>query len=235
MPFPLYTTVMASVVGVSLLIGLTVVSNESLPIALDTATNSTASAPEAVFTNSTHLAQVCVEQCGVGGVCEQDVHSAYTTCVVCGPGTSLDPASGRCRNTLECDTWPWCSGAEADPLIEAHSALVLTAWTGPGPNNFTYPATNLTAMLPFVPYIAATSTDALALLNQYLTGRRTLGPAYGAMTYFDDSVGVWGTSLAVYKSIVPSVWVDYVLALKTRCCTRTWQALNGTCLPPTLP
>lgn len=236
MPFP-FTSVVASaavctlfVVGSVLLASYDSPPSSPVDLAPSAATNDTGT----LFTNATHLAQVCLEQCGTGGVCEQDLVSAQTTCIVCGPGTSMDPNTGRCINTLECATWPWCSGDEAAPLILAHNALALTAWTGPGPNNFTYPATNLTAALPFVPYLGATATDVVDLLNTYLTGRLTLGPAYGATTYLDDSTGTWGSSLAVYKSIVPTVWVDYILSLKTRCCTRVWRAVNGTCLPPEL-
>lgn len=199
------------------------------------ATTATPVLPETRFTNATHLAEVCLQQCAPGGVCEQDPYSAVTTCVVCGPGTSMDPATGRCLNTLECTTWPWCSTAEATPLSQAHAALALSVWVGPGANNFTYPVTNLSKALPYVPYLGATTAAVIASLNEYVLGRRTLGQGYGATPYFDDEAGTWGDNLAVYKSIVPSVWVNYVLHVKTRCCTRTWRALNGTCLPPALP
>lgn len=194
--------------------------------------NSTTIIETTLKPNTTQLALTCLQQCA-GGTCSQDTLSGATTCLTCPAGTSLEPLSGACLNTVECTTWPWCSTAEAVPLRDAHIALVTTAYIGPGPSNYTYPVTNLSSVAPFVPLFGDTNQAVVDLLNSYLLGRRTLGVASGVGSYFDDQVGAW--SLSVYKSsIVPSVYVDYVLALKTRRCTRTWLPINGTCLAPPL-
>ncbi len=214
-------------------IGTPVLESIAPKLVVTTTTNSTTTVETPTsFTNATHLAAVCLAQCAAGGTCLQDSLTAVTTCLTCGTGTSLNPLTGFCANTLECTLWPWCNTTEASTLTTAHIALVETAFFGPGPLNFTYPMTNLSKSLPFVPYLGANTTDVTDLLNTFLTGRNTLGPASGASPYFDDSAGFWGSSLAVYKSIVPSVYASYIYALKSRCCTRTWRALNGTCLPP---
>lgn len=239
---PIAAWLSACVVAACTITGFVLFSNMRshalLPAATSTAPASP-SDPPIVYVNTTQLAHVCIQACGVGGVCSQDTLTGITTCTACGggPGYTVDPASGACANTAECTQYAWCTSAESTiTVVPTHVRFARVSWFGPYALNFTlppFPVSRYNELAPFVPLLADTAVEAAALLDVYVSGQLALGGG-GANTveYFDDQTGFWNTSLSLYKATVPSLYASYIGTLKRKLCARTWQALQGSCVVP---
>ena len=207
-------------------------SSSSTPLILN------ATQPVTHYVNSTQLAQMCLTACGAGGSCNQSPITGLTRCLTCGrAGDTISADTGACVNTADCVNWAWCTSAEATLSVRVqHLALVRVSYFGPGPLNFSYPlsVSRYNELQPFVPALAPTQAGVAQLLDLYVAGQlATGGGGANTVEYFDDEAGFWGSSLDLYKSVLPPLYgTGYIQVLKRKLCARAWKPSAGACIVP---